>query len=126
MKLQDAKILADENISPKVVAFLRNAGLDVLDVKEQNWYGQNDEVLLDIAYQDQRFVLTHDSDFGTLAVNKGKPFYGILYFRLKNLKSTNVIRICDRVIRKDLDVYPGTILIIEESRIRIRHPSSEE
>ena len=37
MKLQDVKILADENISPKVVAFLRSAGLDVLDVKEQNW-----------------------------------------------------------------------------------------
>jgi predicted nuclease of predicted toxin-antitoxin system len=126
MKLQNVKILADENISPKVVAFLRNAGLNVLDVKEQNWYGKNDEVLLDIAYQDQRFVLTHDSDFGTLAVNEGKPFYGILYFRLKNLKSTNVIEVCDRVIRKDLDVYPGTILIIEENRIRIRHPSSED
>ncbi|MBW2430389.1 MAG: DUF5615 family PIN-like protein [Deltaproteobacteria bacterium] len=38
MKLQDVKILADENISPKVVAFLRSAGLDVLDVKEQSWH----------------------------------------------------------------------------------------
>jgi predicted nuclease of predicted toxin-antitoxin system len=112
---------------PKWLRFFETPVLMCLMSKrEQNWYGQNDEVLLDIAYQDQRFVLTHDSDFGTLAVNKGKPFYGILYFRLKNLKSTNVIRICDRVIRKDLDVYPGTILIIEESRIRIRHPSSEE
>ena len=126
MKLQDVKILTDENISPKVVRFLRNVGLDVLDVKEQHWYGQNDEVLLDKAYRDRRFVLTHDSDFGTLAVNKGKPYYGILYLRLKNLKSTNVIRVCDRVFRKDLDVFSGTILIIEETRIRIRHTSSED
>ena len=37
MKLLDVKILTDENISPKVVSFLRNVGLDVLDVKEQHW-----------------------------------------------------------------------------------------
>ena len=49
MKLQDVKILTDENISPKVVRFLRDVGFDVLDVKEQHWYGQDDEVLLDIA-----------------------------------------------------------------------------
>jgi predicted nuclease of predicted toxin-antitoxin system len=126
MRLQDVKILTDENISPKVVKFLRKVGLDVLDVKEQHWYGQNDEALLDIAYRDHRFVLTHDSDFGTLAVNKGKPYYGILYLRLKNLNSRNVIRVCGHVFRKDLDVSSGTILVIGETRIRIRHPSYED
>ena len=126
MKLEDVRILTDENISPKVVRFLRDVGFEVLDAKEQHWYGREDEVLLDIAYRDHRFVLTHDSDFGTLAVNKGKPYYGILYLRLKNLKSTNVIRVCDHVFRKDLDVSPGTILVIEETRIRIRHPSYED
>lgn len=83
MKLQDVKFLADENISPKVVTFFRNAGLDVLDVKEQNWFGQDDEVLLDIAYQDQRFLLTHDSDFGTLALIKGNRFMAFCILDLK-------------------------------------------
>jgi predicted nuclease of predicted toxin-antitoxin system len=73
MKLHDIKILTDENISPKVVAFLRQYGIDTLDTKEQNWYGQNDEDLMSTAYQDKRFVLTHDSDFGTLAINERKP-----------------------------------------------------
>jgi predicted nuclease of predicted toxin-antitoxin system len=123
MKLLDVKILADENISPKVIGFLRKIGLDVLDVKEQHWYGKDDEALLDIANRDHRFVLTHDSDFGTLAVNKGKPYYGILYLRLNNLKSTNVTQICGHVFRKDLDISPGTIMVIEETRIRIRNPS---
>lgn len=126
MKLHLVKFLTDENISPKVVAFLRHAGLDVLDTKEQKWYGKDDEALLTIAYQEQRFVLTHDSDFGTLAINKGIPYYGILYLRLKNLKPTNVIRVCEQVFHKDLDVYPETILVVEESRIRIRYPSDEK
>ena len=126
MNLRDVKILTDENISPKVVGFLRDIGLDVLDVKEQHLYGYEDDAILDIAYQEQRFILTHDSDFGTLAVNMGKPYYGIVYLRLRNLKPANVVRICDQVFHKDLDVSPGTILVIEETRIRIRRPSYEE
>jgi predicted nuclease of predicted toxin-antitoxin system len=121
MKLHSVKIFTDENISPKVVAFLRQYGLDILDTKEQQWYGKDDEDLLNIAYQEKRFVLTHDSDFGTLAINVGKPYYGILYLRLKNLKPKNVIRVCEQVFREDVDVFPGTILVIEETRIRIRH-----
>ncbi len=37
MKFHQLRVLADENVSPKVVAFLRNHGLDVLDTKEQGW-----------------------------------------------------------------------------------------
>ena len=125
MKLHDIKILTDENISPKVVAFLRQYGIDILDTKEQHWYEKNDEDLMSTAYQDKRFVLTHDSDFGTLAINERKPCYGILYLRLSNLNPRNVIRACENVFRKDVDVFPGTILVIEETRIRIRHSSKE-
>ena len=70
MKLNQITLLADENISPKVVASLRLMGLDVLDTKEQHWHGTKDEKLLATAYQEHRFILTHDSDFGTLAINR--------------------------------------------------------
>lgn len=121
MKLSTVRFLADENISPKVVRSFRSLGLDVVDVKERRWFGREDEELLGIAYQDRRFLLTHDSDFGTLAINEGKPCYGILYLRLKNLQSKNVVRICKQVFHRDIDVYPGTIMVIEETRVRIRH-----
>ncbi len=126
MKLHQIKLLADENISPKVVACLRNIGVDVLDTKEQQWHGTDDETLLNIACQEHRFVLTHDSDFGTLAVNQRKPCYGILYLRLKNLKPVNVIRICKDLFRRDMEIISHTIWVIEEARIRIRHLIKEE
>lgn len=122
MKLRDVKILTDENVSPKVVVFLRSIGIDVIDVKEKYWHGRGDDEILDIAHQKQRFVLTHDSDFGTLAVNMRRPYYGIIYLRLRNLKPANVVKICENVFHKDLDVSSGTILVIEETRIRIRNP----
>ncbi len=120
MKLSQIKLLADENISPKVVAGLRQAGVDVLDTKEQKLDGTDDETLMNIAYQEDRFVLTHDSDFGTLAINQGKPCYGILYLRLKNLKPANVSQVCAGLFQKDLEINPHSIWVIEETRIRIR------
>lgn len=126
MKLHQIKLLTDENISPKVVACLRQRGLDILDVKEQKWYGTDDETLLNIAYQEYRFVLTCDADFGTLAVNQGRPCYGILYLRLKNLKPGNVSRVCSDLFQNDMEINPYTILVIEETRIRIRHLIQEE
>lgn len=43
MKFYEIRIFTDENISPKVVRFLRERGIDVIDTKEQNWYGKEDE-----------------------------------------------------------------------------------
>ena len=70
MDLQALKVLTDENVSPRVVAFLREKGLDLVDVKEKGWYGADDKFLLAIALEERRFILTHDGDFGTLAINE--------------------------------------------------------
>ena len=120
MLFQNIKILADENISPKIVAFFRSYGIDVLDVKEQGWFGKEDEELLDIAFQENRFVLTHDSDFGTLVIFQGKPYYGIVYIRLKNLHPQNVIEVCRQLIELKTEIKPGALIVVEESRLRIR------
>ncbi len=120
MKLQQIKMLTDENISPKVVAFLRQVEFDVRDVKEEQWFGTADEALLNIAYQEERFVLTHDADFGTLAIHQGKSCYGILYLRLKNISSATIIRVWSELMRKGLEIVPQSIWVIEEKRIRVR------
>jgi len=120
MKIQNIKVLADENISPKVISFLRNCGMNVLDTKEQGWFGKEDEELLNIAYLEQRFMLTHDSDFGTLAIHQGKKCFGIIYIRVKNLHPQNVIRVCQQLLKIEIDLAPGALIVVEESRLRIR------
>lgn len=123
MKLWQIKILTDENISPKVVTFLRQSNIDVRDVKEELWHGRADEELLEIAYGEERFVLTHDADFGTLAINQGKPCYGILYLRLKNVKPSAIIQVWSEMLKKDMEITAKTIWVIEETRIRVRYLS---
>lgn len=125
MKFHQLCILADENISPKIVAFLRNQGIDVLDTKEQGWQGRSDDELLNIAYKDKRWVLTHDSDFGALAIHEGKPFNGLIFLRVKNLQPGNVIKVCKKLLQHKTDFTQPTLIVVEEYRLRIRQPSKE-
>jgi predicted nuclease of predicted toxin-antitoxin system len=120
MKFNSVKILADENISPRILAFLRAKGIDAVDVKEKGWHGSTDRYVLEMAYADERFVLTHDSDFGTLAINEGAPCYGIIYIRLKNLKVENVCGVLEKLSKIDIEIAKGSIVVVEDARVRIR------
>lgn len=121
MKFRSLRILADENVSPKVVAFLRGKGVDVLDTKEELWQGREDDELLEVAYMQGRFVLTHDSDFGSLAIHQGKKYFGIIYLRLSNPHPRNVIDMCRKLLHVDADISRGALVVVEEGRIRIRY-----
>ena len=120
MKFVELRILTDENISPKVVTFLRKHGTNVLDTKEQGWFGKSDDELLEIAYQDNRWMFTHDTDFGTLAIHEGKRYVGIIFIRVRNMSSQNIISVCHQLFEHDTDFSQGALVVVEETRIRIR------
>ena len=120
MKISSLKFLTDENISPRIVSFLRKKGVDVVDVKEKGWHGNEDKYLMEIANKGKRFILTHDTDFGTLAINEGVPCYGIIYMRLRNLKVSNVINILEKLLVVDKDIPEGSVIVVEDTRLRIR------
>jgi predicted nuclease of predicted toxin-antitoxin system len=81
MKIRDFGLLTDENLDPAVVLWLRQAGFDVFDVCEQGLQGSSDLALLQLAVTQNRLIVTHDSDFGTLAILQGEPVVGLLYLR---------------------------------------------
>jgi len=72
------------------------------------------------AHEDKRFVLTHDSDFGTLAINEGAPCYGIIYLRLRNLKIENIIDVLGKLLHFERDISEGSIVVVEDAKVRIR------
>lgn len=120
MRLSDLKLLTDENISPRVVLFLRENGFDVLDVKESALNGTLDVFLLDLALKEQRFVMTHDADFGALAINNEMPCYGVLYIRLMNQRAINVIEVLKTMVAMNPIISSGSLVVISETRIRVR------
>jgi len=120
MKFADLKLLADENVSPRVVSFLRQKGMDIIDAKEEKWQGKDDEYLLRKANEHKRFILTHDSDFGTLAINEGNPCYGIIYLRLRNLKVNNVVTVLEKLVHFERDISEESLLVVEYAKVRMR------
>lgn len=114
-------VLTDENIHPGVVSFLREVGVDVLDIKEQNWVGMPDEDILSHAYKQGRVVITHDSDFGRLAVLAGKPLVGILYLRPAEIQVARTIEKLSRLFASNVHCHPPFIIVVQGKKVRIRN-----
>lgn len=66
-------ILADMNIAVPVVEFLRNSGVDIISAREKGWCNFTDSELLAKVFSAKRYILTHDSDFGMLAIFRKEP-----------------------------------------------------
>jgi predicted nuclease of predicted toxin-antitoxin system len=124
VKLRDFGLLTDENIDPDVIAFLRQNGFDVWGVCDNGMQGSTDVDLLRRAHADNRVAVTHDADFGTLAVLGGEPVVGILYLRPGHIDPQFTIQTIETVLKVDPDVAPPFLLVAKRAgnsvAIRIR------
>jgi hypothetical protein len=57
------KIKLDQNMDPRGAAILRQAGHDVLTIKEQNLTDAEDEVIAEVCQRESRCLITLDLDF---------------------------------------------------------------
>lgn len=122
MLLKDYHFIADENISPRVVLFLREIGIDVFDIKEEGLAGTSDSDIIKQAVRADRIVLTQDSDFGTLVFKEKVRLTGIIYLRPGHVKSLDAVRILKTLLDKEIDVDIPFLIVAElqANRIKIR------
>ena len=122
MKPLDFPLLADENIHPDVIAYLRQQECDVRSIAEEALFGSSDRAILHTAYTEGRVVLTHDSDFGRLAVLAGEPVVGIVFLRPGHINPAFTIETLQAIVRQGRELSPPFILIAARSgnRVRIR------
>jgi predicted nuclease of predicted toxin-antitoxin system len=120
----ELSFLADENIHPDVVTGLRTRGHDVTTVVKLGLAGCSDLEILRAALDARRAVLTHDSDFGTLAILQGEPWSGIVYVRPGHISPDFVLQILDAVRELDTDLDSPFLLVAarrgQDVRIRVR------
>jgi predicted nuclease of predicted toxin-antitoxin system len=123
MKALDFPLLADENILPEVINFLRKLGLDVDSVAGQGKFGLPDTDVLQQATEAGRVVLTHDSDFGGLAL-LGAKFIGIVYIRPGHIHADFTVKTLQAIRDNAPEVTPPFILVAERTgdtvKIRVR------
>jgi predicted nuclease of predicted toxin-antitoxin system len=119
VRLADSRWLTDENFHPEVAAHLGGRGLDVLDVREQGWQGRSDAELLEEAHRAGRVVLTHDGDFGTLALLARRPVTGIVRVRPGHIRAQVTIDALDRLPALDLEVSPPFLIVVQGGMARL-------
>lgn len=109
----------NENMPQTVVRALRDAGHDVLSVKE-TMRGADDRAVLARAQKEARIVVTQDKDFGELAFRFGLPSdCGILLFRVSGSDPQEVTqRMLDVLTSRD--DWRGHFAVASEDRIRVR------
>jgi predicted nuclease of predicted toxin-antitoxin system len=116
------RFLVDANMSPRLAELLRLNGHDALAVRDVGLRDASDDEILEYARGDDRIVISHDTDFGTL-----------LAFRRLSRPSFILIRSSDpitpdeqaaliignlHVIRDDLE--SGAIVVFARGRLRTR------
>jgi predicted nuclease of predicted toxin-antitoxin system len=92
------RFLADANVDPDVVEFLRTRGHDAVHVREVGLAQADDARILRHAVADRRIVVTHDGDFGRLAVVDGVPFVGIVFLRPGHIDPAFTMNTLDAVL----------------------------
>jgi predicted nuclease of predicted toxin-antitoxin system len=113
-------LLLDENLHPEVVEELRRRGDRVETVVEAGLAQATDPEILAHATSSGRLVVTHDADFGTLAVQQGQPFTGIIFLRPGHIRPGFVIEMLDALDQSTLDPTPPFIIVAERRAGAIR------
>lgn len=125
MKIQDFKILADENLHKVIVAWLREQHFDVKFVREESdLIGSKDKDLIPIAFEEGRIIITQDNDFGQIIFTNQVDFIGVIYLRPGHFPGNKHIQTLQSILDQDLDFFPRFILTAENKnnavRIRLR------
>ncbi|MFK7968900.1 MAG: DUF5615 family PIN-like protein [Bacteroidia bacterium] len=115
MSLLSFKILSDENIQPALVKFIRDKNCNILDVKEAALNGSSDMAIMELAYKEERLILTHDSDFGRLVATANTPFFGIIYIRPGHINPSLSMQAFDTILKADFPLKPPFIIVAENT-----------
>jgi len=116
------KLLIDNALSPVLAKQLSAAGHDAVHVREYDLQAASDEEIFLRAQQEQRVVVSADTDFGTLLATRGEASPSVILFRhgterhperqgeilLSNLEAV------------EADLATGALVIIEPARLRVR------
>ncbi len=72
------------------------------------------------AVREDRIILTFDLDFGEIvALSKGNRA-GVILFRLQNTRADHVIKRLEALLTGHPQTFVNRVVIVEESRYRIR------
>ena len=115
------RILCDMGVSMKVVDWLRDQGHDCIHLRDEGLHRLPNGEIFGKAIAENRIVLTFDLDFGELSAAAKVRGASVIVFRLRNARANHVIERLAVALEQTIEpLIRGAIVVIEESRLRIR------
>lgn len=115
------KLLADMNVSRRVVEKLREEGLDVARVSEVMSVRATDAEILIEAERRGAIILSHDQDFSTLLASSGARSPSLVNLRVSDVDVQRLTQLILGVLQSAGDeLASGAVVTVDDARVRIR------
>lgn len=116
------RFLVDQNLSPVVAERLRSAGHNAVHTGDIDLATAHDRHIIAIAAQQDRVIVSADTDFGTLLAESSTTSPSVVLLRLRSPRRAEqlaslLLANLDAMID---DLTAGAIVVIEDERVRIR------
>jgi len=111
----------DENLPTEAVALLGKAGHDAISVLAQGLGGDQDALIAAVCTEENRALITLDTDFADIRAYPPAESPGIIVLRLSDQRKDLVLQSIKRLARiLESESVHQQLWIVESGRIRIR------
>ena len=113
------KFLADESVDFPIIELLRANDYDIKSVMEE-FPSEADDIILTVANNQERILITLDKDFGELVYRLKKCHAGVILIRLDGVKPKNKATITLDMIEQHSAELRNAFTVIQPGMTRIR------
>ena len=114
--------MIDQALSPALGTLLIGAGHDAMHVRDYGMQSSVDEEIFARARQEERVLVSADTDFGTLLALRHEPFPSVVLFRrgAERRPEQQAALLLSNLPAIEGDLDAGCVAVLELDRVRIR------